>query len=259
MDFQAFMKTKSQFATKEEYYQVVDEIARLMPEYVRKAHPGLRPEIVENSGKIFKWRALMDVEGKDAAKNLTKLKFYDEDAKMQALKEYTQFVEKLTGKKVLVGSPTRMTIAPDELGLLNDPASYKDVDYILFGHGTGSSLDGSWRFSDSGESVWEFIEKHVPKGKKVLVGTCEQDKYWQASGRIPKERRALPEMYDKSGNYMYGIGNTVSASYSQGQPAKICESGVRHIKGHTYLETCHSIDDFIDGCYGKVKNVYYDL
>lgn len=254
IDFKNFMQAKSQFATKEEYYQVVDEIARLMPDYVRKAHPGLRPEIIENSGKIFKWRTLMDVEGKGAEPGvLNKLKFYDEEAKMQAIDEFTQFVEKLTGKKVRIGSPTRMTIAPDELGLLNDPASYKNVDYILFGHGTGSSLDGTWRFSDSGKSVWEFIEENVPRGKRVLVGTCEQD------GRIYKERKALSEMYDKSGNYMYGIGNSVSASFNRENPAKICESGTRHIIGHTNLKTTNDIESFISGCYGKVENVYYDL
>lgn len=250
LDFKRFMQTRSQFATREEYYQVVDEIALLMPDYVRKVHSGLRPEIIEMSGDIFKWRTMMDVEGK----GLTKLKFYDKDAKMQAIREYTQFVEDLTGKKVLIGSPTRMTISADELGLLNDPASYRDVDYILFGHGTGSSLDGSWKFSDNGKSVWEFIEANVPKGKRVLVGTCEED------GLSVAARKALPQMYDKSGAYMFGIGQPVSTDFGRSNPAKICESGVRHIIGHSYIENPrYSIDSFVDSFYGAAKNVYYDL
>lgn len=253
MDFQTFMKTKSQFATKEEYYQVVDEIARLMPDYAKRVYPRLRPEIAENSGKIFKWRTMLEVEGKDASGNLTKLKFYDEEAKMQALKEYTQFVEELTGKKVLIGSPTRMTISADELGILNDPASYKNVDYILFGHGTGSSLEGTWRFSDSGENIWEFIEKNVPKGKRVLVGCCEED------GLTIQARKALPQMYDKSGQYMYGIGQPVSTFFNKENPMKICESGTRLIIGHTMLEKPQKINSFIDSAIGTAKTVYYDL
>ena len=264
IDFLRFLQKESQMVTKEEYYQIIDEISRLMPAYVKKTYPGLRQELVENSGKIFKWRSLMDIEYKENGL-LKKKKFYDEEKKLEAVKEFQAFVEKLTGKKVLIPAPSRITIAADELGLLNDPESYKNIDYILFGHGTGSSLitdtalQGTWRFSDTGKSIWEYIEENVPRGKRVLVGCCEQDKFCRPDGIIPKARRELPEMYDKQGQYMYGIGNTVCASYSQTQPAKICESGIRHIIGHSYLESCHSIDSFIDGCYGRVKNVYYKL
>lgn len=249
MDFKAFMQTPQSSASREEYYQIVDEIARLMPEFVKCKYPQLRPEIVENSGKIYKWRTLMDVEGR----GLTKLKYYDEAEKIQAIREYTQFVEELTGKKVLIGSPTRMTISADELGLLNDPASYKDVDYILFGHGTGSSLDGTWSFSDNGVNIWEFIEQNVPKGKRVLVGCCEKD------GFTLSERKSLPYMYDKAGQFMYGIGDTVATSFSKCNPAKICESGKRHIIGHSMLENTRYIDSFINSAIGTAKNVYYDL
>lgn len=264
INFSKFLKDSSKYATKEEYYQIIDEISIKMPDYVRKMYPDLRPEVIENSGKIFKWRSMMDVEKKVDGK-IVKNKFYDETKKMEAIEDFSKFVEKLTGKKVLIASPYRMTIAPDELGLLNDPKSYENVDYILFGHGTGSSLitdsskEGHWIFSDTGESVWEYIEKNVPKGKKILVGTCEQDKYWRADGMIPKQRKEMKEMYDKSGNYMYGIGNSVSAAFGISQPAKICESGKRHIVGHTYIENYNDISSFIDGCYGKVKNVEYDL
>ena len=232
-----FMQLNSQRATKEEYYEVIDEIARLMPEYVAREHKGLRPEIVERSGDIFRWRSFLDVE-KKAGDKLVQTKFFDAQKKEEALREYIEFVENLTGKKVLVGSPTRMSIAVDELGLLNDPNSYKDVDYILFGHGKGSSLitdienPGTWRFSDNDESVWKFIE----------------------------ERRALAEMFDKSGQYMWGIGDTVTTSFGREHPVKICESGIRHIIGHTRIEKCKGLPDtFINSAYGKTKTVYYDL
>ena len=77
---------------------------------------------------------------------------------------------------------------------------------------------------------------------------------------MSEERRALAEMYDKSGNYMYGIGDTVVASFGMHNPAKVCESGVRHIIGHKYIEKYKGYpDDFINSCYGDVKSVYYDL
>ncbi len=264
LSFKNFMQRDSKFATKDEYYRLIDEIALMMPKYVRAKYPTLRPEIAERSGDIFRWRSYLDVENK-VDDVLVRTKFFDQGKKDKALKEYVDFVEELTGKKVLVGCPSRMTIAPDELGLLNDPASYKDVDYILFGHGKGSSLikdinhPDTWRFSDSGESVWKYIEANVSKGKRVLVGACEQDKYFKVGG-FPKERRALAEMYDKSGNYMYGIGDTVSAGFGMYNPAKVCESGTRHIIGHKYIEKYKgSPDDFINSCYGDVKSVYYDL
>ncbi len=143
---------------------------------------------------------------------------------------------------------------------MNDPNSYKDVDYILFGHGKGSSLitdienSDTWRFSDTDESIWKFIEENVPRGKRVLVGTCEKD------GLELTARRAIKEMYDKSGNYMSGIGAVVNTCFNRNYPAKICESGVRHIIGHTMVEkTLGRIKTFINGSYGVSKTVYYDL
>ena len=106
-------------------------------------------------------------------------KFYDEKLYDQAVKEYIDFVEKLTGKKVLVGCKSRMNWAISGLGILNNPKAYKDVDYILIGHGKNSSLitdithPNTWRFSDNDKSIYEFIEQNVPKGKKVMVTCCE--------------------------------------------------------------------------------------
>ena len=67
------------------------------------------------------------------------------------------------------------------LGAFNDPKAYQNMDYILISHGKNSSLITdtknplTWRFSDNDKSVYEFIEKNVPKGKKVMVLCCETD------------------------------------------------------------------------------------
>ena len=76
-----------------------------------------------------------------------------------AVKEYTEFVEKLTGKKVLIGCTSRMNFPISALGMFNNPKAYKDVDYILLGHGKNSSLITdtknplTWRFSDNDKSI----------------------------------------------------------------------------------------------------------
>lgn len=259
LNFYDYMKTASQNVTSKEYYEFIDYIASLMPQYAKKKYPQLRPEIAERSGDIFRWRAYLDVEEKFEGK-LVQKKFFDPKLKEKAIREYTEFVEGLTGKKVLIGCQSRMTIAIDELGILNNPENYKDVDYILFGHGKGSSLitdtkhPDTWRFSDNDESIWEFIETNVPKGKRVLVGVCEKD------GLTINERRLNPQMFDKSGNYMAGIGNPVSALFGRSYPAKICESGVRHIIGHAEIEKCKGmLKSFMFGAYGDAKIVHYDL
>ncbi len=259
LPYQGYIRDVPGKTTKEEYYEVVDEIAKNMPEYVARKYSGLRSEIVERSGDIFRWRCMLDVENKIDGILYPK-RFYDAAKKEEALSEYVEFVENLTGKKVLIGAASRMTIATDELGILNNPSAYKDVDYILFGHGKGSSLitdiehPDTWRFSDTDESIWKFIEENIPKGKRVLVGSCEKDSIGLT------ERKTLEEMYDKSGNYMSGIGAAVNTAFNKNYPAKICESGVRHIIGHTMIEKYQGrIKTFIEGCYGITKNVYYDL
>lgn len=257
--FFQYMETASENATAKEYYEVVDYIASLMPQYVKNKFPQLRPEIAERSGDIFRWRSNLNVENKIDGE-LIKSKFFNQELKDKSISEYTKFVEELTGKKVLIGCPTRISIAIDELGIFNNPENYKDVDYILFGHGTGSSLitdtanPDTWRFSDNNNSIWEFIETNVPKGKRVLVGVCEKD------GLSVHERRFNPQMFDKSGNYMRGIGNPVSPLFCGNNPAKICESGVRHIIGHTVFEKSNGrLKLFINGGYGDAKTTYYDL
>ena len=125
-----------------------------------------------------------------------------------AVKEYTEFVEKLTGKKVRIGCTSRMNFPISALGMFNNPKAYKDVDYILLGNGKNSSLITdtknplTWRFSDNDKSIYEFVEENVPKGKKVMAFCCETD-------GIRKAGKTAGEIVDKKGNRMFGVGNEV--------------------------------------------------
>lgn len=111
-----------------------------------------------------------------------------------------------------------------------------------------------YHFADNNKSIWEFIETHVPKGKRVLVGVCEND------GLTTGERRFNPQMFDQSGNYMMGIGTPVSTCFGRNNPAKICESGVCHIIGHTMFEKYQGrLKYFISGGYGDATTIFYDL
>lgn len=263
--------------TKNQFYEIVDEVAAKMPAYVKKFYPNLRSEISENADKIYKWQIAVGQEGPGALKGEIKYgAFFDKERKETALKEYIQFVEDITGKKVLVGSPTRMGFATSTVTIYNNPEMYKDVDYIIWGHGTGSSFADvnsphAWRFTDNGKSVWKFIEENVPKGKKVLVTSCEEDaEFWKSLGRIPKDytgtkvetslKRDFPEMYDRSGYYMWGVGNTVDATLCSNQGVKICESGRRQILGTREINGIDSdLEGFVAGVLGKVKKINFNL
>ena len=263
--------------TKNQFYEIVDEVAEKMPAYVKKRYPNLRPEIAENADKIYKWQMAVGQEGPGAIKGEIKYgAFFDKERKETALKEYIQFIEDITGKKVLVGSPTRMGFATSTVTIYNNPEMYKDVDYIIWGHGTGSSFADvnspyAWRFTDNGKSVWEFIEKNVPKGKKVLVTSCEEDaEFWKSLDRIPKDyegtkvetslKRNFPEMYDKNGNYMSGVGNTVDATLCPNQGVKICESGRRQILGTREITNIdNDLEGFVAGVLGNIKKVDFCL
>jgi hypothetical protein len=256
--FLTFLEGHSKIATKKDVLAVIGEIAKDMPSYVKKYHPQLRPEFSDNADKIYKWYKILNSETKD----LGRTKLYDEKLINQSWDEFSSFVEQVTGKKVLIGAKSRMGTFVSDIGILNNPNAYKDVDYILFGHGKGSSLitdttqKGTWVFSDTGESVWEFIEKQkLPKGSKILVETCEVD------GLEHKVREGLKCMYDKNGKYKFGIGNTVSAAHNEANPAKIVEVGKREIIGHKFikLEGMDDINDFISSAIGNVETVYYAL
>lgn len=123
--------------SKEEYWQLVDKIAKDVKEATLKdslCTKYMRKEFLDNADKIHKWGEIFATQDKINGKFIFN-KYYDEKMYNQAVKEYTEFVEKLTGKKVLIGCTSRMNFPISALGLLNNPKAYKDVDYILLGHG----------------------------------------------------------------------------------------------------------------------------
>ena len=254
--------------SKDEYYELVDEIAEKVQKEIRENPGNLRKEFVDNTGKIHKWAEIFATQHFENGKNIYS-KFYDEKMYNNAVKEYTEFVEKLTGKKVLIGCTSRMNWGIQALGAFNDPKAYQNMDYILISHGKNSSLITdtknplTWRFSDNDKSVYEFIEKNVPKGKKVMVLCCETD-------GIRKAGKTAEEMFDRTGNRMYGIGNEVWATWAhQNEAIKICESGVRHIIGHCESAGSGIIMSRIGDGAGPANNslsyldtpkqIYYDL
>ena len=233
---------------------------------INKGNVITTPDKNVQTGKTYQYRVLAYkvINGKNIYS-----KFYDEKMYNNAVKEYTEFVEKLTGKKVLIGCTSRMNWGIQALGAFNDPKAYQNMDYILISHGKNSSLITdtknplTWRFSDNDKSVYEFIEKNVPKGKKVMVLCCETD-------GIRKAGKTAEEMFDRTGNRMYGIGNEVWATWAhQNEAIKICESGVRHIIGHCESAGSGIIMSRIGEGAGPANNslsyldtpkqIYYDL
>lgn len=99
----------------------------------------------------------------------------------------------------------------------------KDLKYVVFGHGTGSSLvkNGKDRWHALGNpavGIFEYINKHIPKGEKVLVNCCESTpKVFKHL--IPKDKPAI-------GSFTYT--DSTSSYY---HPLKIVESGVNKIIG----------------------------
>lgn len=256
--------------TKKEYYEIVDEFAKEIQQKISKNPKGLRKEFVDNAAKIHKWAEIFATQTYKDGKNYYS-KFYDEKMFNDAINEYTKFVEDLTGKKVLIGCKSRMNFPITALGMLNNPKAYKDVDYIILGHGKNSSLitdtanPNTWRFSDNDKSIWEFIENNIEKGKKALVFCCETD-------GLRKAGKTAEQMIDKNGNKMNGIGFPVSGYFDNSGPAKIVESGIRHIIGQcnaskraSTTSIGHSSEIFNNTAHFSLKYVedpvirYYDL
>ena len=222
--------------TKEEYYQLVDKICADIQKAVESNPQGLRQEIVENAGKIQRWAEIFSMQHKFSDGKEVFHKFYDEQMFNNAIKEYTQFVEKLTGKKVFIGCPSRMNFNISVIGMLNKPETYKDVDFILLGHGKGSSLitdithPDTWRFADNDKSIWKYIENvcaNGVNGKKGLVFCCETEGLEKAV----KAKVINPEEANDIKTFMKGIGRPVENYWDAEHPVKLCESGIRHIIG----------------------------
>ena len=221
--------------SKEEYWQLVDKIAKDVKEATLKdslCTKYMRKEFLDNADKIHKWGEIFATQDKINGKFIFN-KYYDEKMYNQAVKEYTEFVEKLTGKKVLIGCTSRMNFPISALGLLNNPKAYKDVDYILLGHGKNSSLitdtmhPNTWRFSDNDKSIYEFIEQNVPKDKKVMVYCCETDGAKKAIDAGFATTKQIEELRAK----IPCIGNEVSGWFETTGGAKICQSGKREVVG----------------------------
>lgn len=96
-----------------------------------------------------------------------------------------------------------------------------------------------------------------------MVLCCETD-------GIRKAGKTAEEMFDRTGNRMYGIGNEVWATWAhQNEAIKICESGVRHIIGHCESAGSGIIMSRIGDGAGPANNslsyldtpkqIYYDL
>lgn len=247
IELEGFIRNKSQIATREDYIRITNEIADIMPAYIKEKYPNIRPEIAENADKIYRWKVAMEGQTQPETPDvngqypITNDRFFDAQARDRAVEEFTAFLEEITGKKVLVGSSVRFDGFINMLGCFNNPDFYKDFDYIVLGHGTGSSLvtdasdPNAWRFKGNGEPVWQYINDNIPEGKQALLLVCEHD------GLTVAERQNMPEMYDDNGVYMDAIGDFVSGlvNYVNGhpingvapQPAKIVVSGIDHIVG----------------------------
>ena len=221
--------------TKDEYYFMIDELSKIAKDklLLNSSIKVIRQEFIDNADNIHKWAEIFATQHQFPDGTVKYNKFYDKEIYNQAVKEYTEFVEKLTGKKVLIGCVSRMNFPISALGLLNNPNAYKDVDYILLGHGKNSSLitdimhPNTWRFTDNDKSIWEFIEQNVPKGKRVLVFSCETRGVSKAieAGVISQEE------VDCIHKILPCVGNTVSGWFDVNGAAKICESGKRKIIG----------------------------
>ncbi len=122
--------------------------------------------------------------------------------------------EKMFGIKLY--SPTTTGLNPFKYAIdkfiKKEAVIPEGIDGILIGHGEGSYLDGTWRFVETQQNVMDYINSVLPKGKKMLVFTCETAE--NATQKTP------------------GIGNHVITSMSDAKyPAKIVESG-KGIIGH---------------------------
>lgn len=84
-----------------------------------------------------------------------------------------------------------------------------NIKHLLIGHGTGSSLDNTWRIQENGTNIFDYIKRNIPQGDKVLVTCCEEGR--SVTGK--------PE-----------IGNHVCLTLTDpNKPGKIVESGKNEI------------------------------
>ena len=91
------------------------------------------------------------------------------------------------------------------------------IKHILIGHGTGSSVNGTWRFAETNELISNYIRRtpSIKKGDRILVMCCEQAPETCINGRC--------------------IGLEVDTSlFYPSNPAKIVEAGREGVIGHFF-------------------------
>ena len=218
--------------TKEEYYSIIDKLAELGGKKTRLENPNINSVLIDNAEKLYKWQEIFSLQNRFKVDKVNVHRFHDENVFNKTVEEFRTFYESASGKKVLIGCPSRMEYALSTLEILEDPRVYENVDCIILGHGKGSSLitdiknPNTWRFSDNDKSIYEFLEENIP-GKKALVTSCE------TNGLELVGLKDTP--VDNSGQIMYGIGKHVMAGFPEKQPLKYVEAGIRHIKGHSFV------------------------
>lgn len=135
--------------------------------------------------------------------------------------------EKETGVKIMMTNPVDAYCFADFANvLLRDMKKGrfpKELKYVIFGHGDGSSLiqtgKDKWHvLAEPNVGIFEYIGKNVPKGEKVLVNCCEV---------TPKEyRHLIPKNKPAIGNPTH-----TEATSSYYNPLKIVQSGRNEIIG----------------------------
>ncbi len=128
------------------------------------------------------------------------------------VEEACRIFEKETGKKMFMTHPEGANSFSTNANILirdiKEGVFPKDIDYIVIGHGAGSSVNGTWHVAaDPDIKIFDYIREHIPEGKKVLVNCCEHT----PKDLIPKDKPA--------------IGKPASEFYSSYKfPAKIVQN-----------------------------------
>lgn len=130
--------------------------------------------------------------------------------------------EKETGVKMLITHPKGAfsfnTNANILIRNIKQGTFPKEVKYVVIGHGDGTVLNNTWHVLYEPEtSIFDFIEKNIPKGELAIVNCCENTPK-ELIHLIPKNKPAIGKV---AGEY--------TSSYRN--PAKVVRSGEREIIG----------------------------
>lgn len=94
------------------------------------------------------------------------------------------------------------------------PDQYR-LKHVLIGHGMGSSINCDWVICGTNHKVFDYIDRFVPKGERVIVTCCE------TYGTVPGKN---------------AIGTSVMGPLlDRLHPAKIVESGRHEVIGEMYF------------------------